>query len=337
MPQNDSTEGHWLSKSGMRKGLRDTVFAVPLVSDVVRKHWHFLSRIGACRGVFPTFQEADHAAASVGPVGYNNNLVFGPEIRGEPTDMRKRDYPVLFWLSKAVVEGTKILNLGGSAGMEYFTYRQFLGFPQHVNWIVCELPHAVEFGNNLVKIVRAPELAFTTRIEDGAGADIFLSCGALQYLEQDLATCLERVRPLPARVLINRIPLYEGRTFFTVQSSFKSVVPYRIQNRQELVDSMINLGYELVDCWYDRREVVIPFHPTRSVHKFYGFYFVSSELVAKDRNDDAVATAHEVRAHITHPWVVQTPAPEQPESPHYLSLSRTVAGGHEAGPLSARH
>jgi putative methyltransferase (TIGR04325 family) len=292
----------------MRNGVRDAVFAVPLVSDVVRKHWHFLSRVGACRGVFPTFREAEGAAARVGPLGYNDHLVFAPEIRGDPTDMRKRDYPVLFWLSKVLAENSKILNLGGSAGMEYFTYRQFLVFPRHVVWMVCELPHAVEFGRNLAESVTAPELTFTTRIEEGAGADIFLCCGALQYIEKDLATCLAQMRPSPARVLINRVPIYEGETFFTLQSSFGSVVPYRIQSRQQLVSSMTDLGYQLVDCWYEKRDVVIPFHPARSIHQFYGFYFAKSELAAQDVNDNAVATAHEVRARITHPWVARTAA-----------------------------
>jgi putative methyltransferase (TIGR04325 family) len=233
--------------------------------------------------------------------------MFGPEIMGDTSDMRRRDYPVLFWLSKALAEGSKILNVGGSAGAEYFTYRQFLQFPKRVIWLVCELPHAVEFGSSLANAVDAPELAFTTRIEDGAGSDIFLSCGALQYLEQDLAMCLRKLQPLPTRVLINRVPLYEGETFFTVQSSFGSSVPYRIQNRQELVDSMIELDYQLVDCWYEKREVVIPFHPQRSVHKFYGFYFASSKVASADRNGDAVATAHEVRARIAYPWMAETP------------------------------
>ena len=157
-------------------------------------------------------------------------------------------------------------------------------------------------------------LAFTTRIEDGAGADIFLSCGALHYLEQDLATCLRRLQPLPPRVLVNRIPLYEGETFFTIQSSLGSVVPYRIQNRQELVDSMIELDYQLVDCWSEKREVVIPFHPQRSVDEFYGFYFASSKVASKDRNRDAVVTAHEVCARIAPLWMAEKPAQEAHET-----------------------
>jgi putative methyltransferase (TIGR04325 family) len=303
MAQRDSIKGHWLSKPGVKRAIRDTVLAVPLVSDVYRKHWHFLSRLGTCRGIFPTRRDAELAATSLGPVGYNGNLVFGPEIMGEPSDMRKRDYPVMLWLSKSLDEGCKILNLGGSAGTEYFTYRQFLQFPERVIWMVCELPHVVEFGRSLADAVDAPELAFTTRIEDGAGADIFLSCGVLQYLEQDLATCLRRLQPRPPRVLVNRIPLYEGETFFTIQSSLGSVAPYRIQNRQELVDSMIELDYQLVDCWSEKREVVIPFHPQRSVDEFHGFYFASSKVASKDRNRDAIVTAHEVCARIAPLWM----------------------------------
>ena len=173
--------------------------------------------------------------------------------------------------------------------------------------MVCELPHVVEFGRSLADAVDAPELAFTTRIEDGAGADIFLSCGALQYLEQDLATCLRRLQPRPPRVLVNRIPLYEGETFFTIQSSLGSVAPYRIQNRQELVDSMIELDYQLVDCWSEKREVVIPFHPQRSVDEFHGFYFASSKVASKDRNRDAIVTAHEVCARIAPLWMAEKP------------------------------
>ena len=305
--QRYSIEGHWLSRSGVRRVTRNTVFAVPLVSDLVRKHYHFLSRIGACRGVFPTRQDAERAAASLGPVGYNYNLVFGPEIRGDLSDPRKRDYPVLFWLAASLAEGSKILNLGGSAGTEYFTYRQFLRFPNRVIWMVCELPHAVEFGNSLRNAVHAPGLVFTSRIEDGAGADIFLSCGAAPYLEQNIATCLQKLKPLPATVLINRIPLYEGETFFTLQSSFNSIVPYRIQNREELIDSMSRLNYRLVDCWYESREVVIPFHPRRSVDRFYGFYFASDKIASEHCDADALATAHEVRTRISYPWAGQQP------------------------------
>src|SRR5882757_7247789 len=239
-----------LSKTIERK-VHDAILATPLVSDVFRYHWKFLSRIGACRGVYSSYQEAESACAAFGPVGYNDSLFYGPQIVGEPALIRNRDYPILVWLADCLNEGTQILNLGGNAGAEYFSYRQFLHFPPGLRWLVWELPQSVEFGDHLAHTLDAPGLAFTTRLEDGSGADIVLTCGASQYFEQDLATCLKRLRTRPPRLFINRVPLYEGETFYTVQSTYGSVVPYRIQNRQELVDSLTELGYHLVDCWHE--------------------------------------------------------------------------------------
>jgi putative methyltransferase (TIGR04325 family) len=290
-----------LSKAIERK-LRDAIFATPFVSDVFRHNWKFLSRVGACRGLYSSYGEAEKACAAFQHTGYNERLFCGPQIVGEPTLMRKRDYPILLWLAACLNERTQILNLGGNAGAEYFTYRQFIDFPLGLRWLVWELPCSVEFGKHLAHTLNAPGLSFTTRLEDGSGADIVLSCGASQYFEQDLATCLTRLRTRPSRLFINRTPLHEGETFFTVQSTFGSVVPYRIQNRQELVDSLIDLGYHLVDCWYEEREIVIPFHPTHTVRRFYGFYFASNDLDEPDWRADAVATALKVHEQITYPW-----------------------------------
>jgi putative methyltransferase (TIGR04325 family) len=286
----------------IEKKLRDAIFATPGVSDVFRHHWKFLSRAGACRGLYSSYTEAERACAAFKHAGYNEGLFNGPQIIGEPTNMRKRDYPILLWLASCLKEDTQILNLGGNAGAEYFTYRQFLDFPPGLRWLVWELPSSVKFGKHLADVCSAPGLTFTTQLEDGSDADIVLVCGASQYFEQDLATCLTRLRKRPPRLFINRTPLYEGKTFFTIQSTFGSVVPYRIQNRQELADSLTDIGYHIVDCWFEDREIVIPFHPTHTVQRFYGFYFESNNLEEPDWRASTVAAALKVHEHITYPW-----------------------------------
>lgn len=283
--------------------IRSAIIATPFVSDVFRHHWKFLSRVGACRGLYSSYQDAEGACAKFRHVGYNEGLFSGPQIIAEPTLTRKRDYPIMFWLADCLhKKDVLILNLGGNAGTEYFTYRQFLDFPPGLRWLVWELPHAAKFGEHLAHLLDAPGLAFTTRIEDGSEADIVLVCGASQYFEQDLATCLKQLRKLPPRLFINRTPLYEGETFYAIQSTFGSAVPYRIQNRQELVDSLTSLGYHLVDCWYEKYDIDIPFYPSRSVHGFYGFYFVSNDLAEPDWRANAAATALRVHEQIAYPW-----------------------------------
>jgi putative methyltransferase (TIGR04325 family) len=261
-----------------KSALRNLALATPVVSDVLRYKWKFLSRVSACRGVYTSYHDAKKAGARLASVEYNSRLINDPEIIGTPANMRRRDYPILFWLEQSLDENVKIFNLGGNAGAEYFTYRQFLRFPPGLRWLVFELPYAVEFGKKLTRTIDAPELAFTTRLEDGDGAEIVLACGSLQYLEDDLATILKRFDARPRRVFINRVPLYDGETFYSIQSVHNSVVPYRIQNRQDLVDSLTKIGYRLEDCWYEEHEIVIPFHPERTVQGFYGFYFVSNEI-----------------------------------------------------------
>jgi putative methyltransferase (TIGR04325 family) len=273
--------------------------AIPLVSDVLRFNWRFTSRLAACRGVYSTYPEAKRAGASFATAAYNTNIINPPEIIGADANLRRRDYPVLLWLGQSLREDSKVLNLGGNAGAEYFTYRQYLQFPPSLRWVVWELPGLVKFGEKLTQTLDAPGLSFATRLEDGDGADIVLTCGALQYFEDDLVNCLKRLRTKPRRLLINRVPLYEGNTFFTIQSVLGSVVPYRIQNREELVQSLTDFGYRLVDTWYQDHEIVIPFHSERTVRRFYGFYFVSDEVTDPDWRTNAAAVASEV-ARIAH-------------------------------------
>src|SRR5947207_1287569 len=110
------SEKHWVLKT-VKKGLRDGIFATPLVSDIFRQHWKFLSRLGACRGVFSSYLGAERAAAEWAPVGYNSDLVFGPEILGDyRSEIRRRDYPIVLWLAAVLNEASKVLVVGGSDG-----------------------------------------------------------------------------------------------------------------------------------------------------------------------------------------------------------------------------
>jgi putative methyltransferase (TIGR04325 family) len=271
---------------------------MPLVADVVHQYWQFPRRLACCRGVYASYHEARRAAARLAPVGYNATWIFGPEIIGEPGQDRRRDYPILFWLGPALSRCKKVLNLGGSVGAEYFTYRQFVHFPSDLSWLVWELPHAVKFGESLAKASNAPGLAFTDRVEDGDGADIVLTSGALQYFELDLASYLKKLSRRPSQIFVNRVPLYDGETFFTIQNVTDSVVPYRVQNRDELVVSLTSIGYRLVDCWWESHEIRIPFHPDRIVKGFHGFYFTSDDAPEPDWRIDAVATAKTIREKI---------------------------------------
>jgi putative methyltransferase (TIGR04325 family) len=247
------------------------------ISSVFRDlygYWSFdrPASIHRYRGVYSTYAEAaaampvgelhgfDHA--SVTEFFIDSHFVFNPS-----------DYPNLFWLSGIMKSGQTLFDLGGGVGQCYYIYQRFLHFPEQMRWVVCEVQSFLDRGRQLAKEKDAHGIEFTTRFQDADGAAVFLSNGALQYIETDLPAMLAGLGTLPRHVLINRVPLYEGETYYTVQSSRHSYVPYKVMNLTAFVRGMEELGYDKADQWYLPRYLRIPFHPRSFVGNYWGFYF----------------------------------------------------------------
>lgn len=78
----------------------------------------------------------------------------------------------------------------------------------------------------------------------------------------------------PQHLLINRLPLYDGEQFVTLQNGGQVFYPQYVFNQSDFINSLIDLGYELVDRWEDHElTCIIPFHPDQSVHFYHGLYF----------------------------------------------------------------
>jgi putative methyltransferase (TIGR04325 family) len=77
--------------------------------------------------------------------------------------------------------------------------------------------------------------------------------------------------------LINRTPLYDGKSFFTVQALPPVSLVYHVFNRKEFIDSIERHGYQLIDSWEISEPAcgfcIIPFHPNRSIQSYCGLYF----------------------------------------------------------------
>jgi putative methyltransferase (TIGR04325 family) len=224
------------------------------------------------RGVYSTRSAAATAVPASALQGFDHSsvaeffvdtfFVFNPS-----------DYPNLFWLSNILQPGQTLFDFGGGVGQCYYLYQRFLHFPEQMRWVVCELQSFLDRGRQLAKERDAHGIEFTTRFQDGDGAAVFLSNGALQYIEADLGDMLAQLGTLPRHVLINRVPLYEGETYYTVQKSRHSYVPYKVMNLAAFIRGMERLGYEKTDQWYLPRYLRIPFHPQNFVANYWGFYF----------------------------------------------------------------
>ncbi len=210
-------------------------------------------------------------------IGYNHRdlaLAFGAELN---LRLDSSDYPVLYHLQRIIQKPCTVLDLGGNVGTHYLRYRKYLNL-ENINWIVCDLPEITKVGRE-----RCAEMSNIEFINDfveikSAQIDVFLACGTLQYIDIDSPDpLLQRLIDMgkrPAHILIDVLPLYDGKQFVTLQNGGLVRYPQYVFNREGFIRAITNLGYDLVDLWDNRFDsCVIPFHPKRSVHAYTGLCF----------------------------------------------------------------
>ncbi len=248
-----------------------------VLRDFYGYFWAFQRKVRTNRGVFESFRAAAASCPTGKRLGYDQHVVAhsNPVNLTSPEEIGRfdpRDYPVLVWLARAFEDGTTVFDLGGHVGLGYYAYRPFIHYPRSLRWVVCEIPPVCVAGRQFAAEREAPGLEFTEDYNRCEGADILLTCGALQFLEFPLAHLLSGLRRKPKHLILHRVPLGDVPTFYTLQNIGYSYCPYRVQNKQELLNSLAAQGYQLVDSWRDSKEFRIPFHPRQTVNGFQGIY-----------------------------------------------------------------
>jgi putative methyltransferase (TIGR04325 family) len=222
------------------------------------------------RGVYGDFTSARAAAPTSKPEGYDNEQT-ARLLLEDRHRINDSDFPILFWLSRLLREGSRVFDLGGNVGISFYGYRPYLPLPRDSKWIVCDVPAVVREGEAIQATAPAPELSFTSSFEAVAGADILLAAGSLQFLDEPFHYLKD---PLPRHILINKTPVYEQPSAVTIQATGSSFCPYHLFNRREFIDAFVSCGFELVQAW-DNPSIGcrIPLHPAHSIGSYSGFYF----------------------------------------------------------------
>jgi putative methyltransferase (TIGR04325 family) len=226
------------------------------------------------RGIYTDFEAALSSAPDTKDTGYDH---------AEPAKMYKdrleriypSDYPVIFWLEKAFKNGaTSIIDFGGHVGVAYYAYQKYISYPDNLDWLVCDVEEVTQEGRRLAKRKEIKNLEFTTDVNDGDGKDVFFASGSLQYMEKSLAEMLTDFKILPQHIIVNLLPVHDEEEFYTLQNIGFSFCPYHIFKKEEFVNSVKNLGYEIVDKWENpEKKCKIPFHEQHSLEHYSGFYF----------------------------------------------------------------
>jgi putative methyltransferase (TIGR04325 family) len=238
---------------------------------------------GLSLGVFATIAEAIASAPKTKTIGYNS-----AELAQEYAEMLETgnwensgrviaeyDYPVLMWLNlifQELGENISIFDLGGNVGVHFYAYQNYLKYPVNLRWQVCDFPEIVKAGAAIAEKRSVQALSFTSNWEAIHNSDIFFASGSIHYIDGFADKLSETCKP--KHLLINRLPLYNGKQFVTLQNGGKVFYPSYFFNKSQFISDLEALGYKLVDIWEDRIDAwVIPSHPHKTSPFCYGVYF----------------------------------------------------------------
>ncbi len=244
------------------------------------KHRFATNGYGCFWGIFETFEEAIQAAPETKSIGYDNEelaqeyqqMLEDNNWENKGRSVLLHDYPVLFWLNSIFHQGDKtVFDFGGNVGIHYYSYTKYLEKAKNFKWVICELPEIIKAGKKIAEKRSAQDLDFTSNFEDIKSKNIFIASGVIQYID-NLPQKLS-IPDKPQHLLINRLPLYDGKQFVTLQNGGKVFYPQYVFNRTQFIEGLNNIGYELIDMWEGVGCCIIPFHPEKSVHSYSGLYF----------------------------------------------------------------
>ena len=227
-------------------------------------------------GVFASFAEATAAAPQ--SRGFDQAALASGWYDDRLDRVFPYDYPVMFWMLQISGAGTslKVVDVGGHIGVHYYAYQKFLRFPPKLGWRVIEVDAVVRDGRERAERLGAKGLEFSTSFEDidSPGTDIVLAAGALHYVERPLLwEVLAGAQSRPGHILLNKLPLYEGEDFVSLENIGAGFAPHHVWNRREFVRRFEQVGYELVDAWSVlERQFGLFDDPVRSFGAFSGLY-----------------------------------------------------------------
>lgn len=251
-------------------------WARPLLSPMRRRRFLSPSGLASYLGLFESFEAA--RASLPASKEFDCEDVAAEFLQKRTRRIQECDYPVMWWLGRAFASGcTRVLDIGGSVGLHYYAYSNYIAMPAELSWCVVEVSAIVKLGQEEATRRGASALRFVKSVAEAGGAvDILISSGALQYIEDGYPAALLKTHGLrPVHLLLNKLPLYPGKDYVTTQNiGAQSFAPLHVYNDRDFVAQLEQLGYDLKDRWtVHERSLHLPGHPDRSFYQFSGLYF----------------------------------------------------------------
>ena len=259
------------------------------------------------RGPFATLADAAAAIRGIEGSGHSNPAYRDVHL-ALADEMRPSDYPALFHLRSVLPKVRKVFDIGGSIGNVFYCYARYLDFPADLTWTVHDLPQTLRMGEELARLRDERRLRFSEQLAEAEGADLLLASGSLHYFDRPLPELIAGFVSRPRYILINRTPLTDGTTCATVQDGGEWLLACMLYNRDQLVQGLEALDYEITDSWQaPELSVIIPGSPEQSAPGYSGLFFrqrAPSVVARHDRKMPGFAGESECSQGVRASWFI---------------------------------
>lgn len=224
---------------------------------------------GVFSGCFDSYDEALAAIPQDRLSGWDSDAA--ASVFEAPLPRQPSVYPVMFWMSQALQAGDRIVDFGGGAAITQRQYTSRTALPPNVSWTVVETAAVARFGTRNVETGSLSDVRFVDSLAAAGGCEVFLSAGALQYMETGLELLESVLAARPRVVILNKLPLSDTADYWTLQNIGPAVCPYRVWRRADFMRSLSTQGYHVDDAWaVSELSCDIPFYPRLCVPEFTG-------------------------------------------------------------------
>jgi len=247
------------------------------IAELIKRKLMQRTPMNGCYGVFDSFGEAEAASPKGVRLGYDAAET-GSWYRDLMARVHHDDYPLLYWCEKALATGRRVVEIGGHVGVAYYAFSTCIKYPLDMRWTIVDVPSVTREGETLAKERGQTQLAFVNAFVDAPRPmDILVASGSLQYVPgTSLPEQIRAMSQRPEHILIHKTPVIARAGYVTLQNIGGTWCPYRIFGYQELVQPLVDMGYELVETWAKDRKIEIARRPELRVDHYSGYYLRAS-------------------------------------------------------------
>jgi putative methyltransferase (TIGR04325 family) len=236
---------------------------------------------------FSSLEEADSAVSRYALGGHEHPQNVKNHL-GMYSTARPSDYAALFYIRPILPGITKVFDLGGNAGNLFYSYSNYLDWPDGLTWQVLDLPGNMAAGEAIAKERGAHQLQFTGNWSEADGADLLIVSGSLHYLHRPLAEMIGELNERPAYILINRTPMTDSSPVATIQDLGIFRIACMLHNKAQVIRELERLDYVVVDEWKaPELSLEIPGYPEHSVSAYTGMFLRRKDVPASEMHESA--------------------------------------------------